>query len=384
MSRSASVGVTIITPSFNNEREIGLTLSSLQKQTFQDWECLVIDDGSTDRTASVVREFQLQDSRFQLLQQVNSGPSVARNRGISLARGRYALFLDGDDWLGRHTLAAGVTELDRDLQIGAVFVRQFLFHDGGDCEQESPGPQQEGQLFPLLALGNRLGPGSVVWRTELFSKVGGFDPSVPGCEDWDYFVQLARLGTKFRFAAVDGFHYRKRRGSLSSRGKAMWNSGIAVLDRSFGEDMRVREPAPEFRYGLSRDHYRDARVQYAVVCAALAVAEGDAHTAIDLADQEILQFQEVTAGPFARQLGKIIWHAAVVPEGHWHEFWNYTGTALLQYLSHIEHSTGNRGFSGDVLCELLGQRRLHAILSSRSWRLIASLKRLFRKHRFVL
>lgn len=89
--------VSIITPAYNAEKLIPETIRSVLAQTYCDWEMIIVDDGSKDRTADVVREFSNQDSRIRLIQQPNGGSSNARNHGLRNATGRYIALLDSDD-----------------------------------------------------------------------------------------------------------------------------------------------------------------------------------------------------------------------------------------------------------------------------------------------
>jgi glycosyltransferase involved in cell wall biosynthesis len=93
--------VSIVIPLYNKEEYILQALQSIQKQTLSSWECIIIDDGSTDSSVEIVIQFIRQDQeRFSLIRQKNSGPSTARNSGINLAKGKYVAFLDADDiWL---------------------------------------------------------------------------------------------------------------------------------------------------------------------------------------------------------------------------------------------------------------------------------------------
>lgn len=91
------VQVSVITPAYNAERYILQTIESVQRQTFPYWQMIIIDDGSTDSTAHIVREITKQDSRVVLLQQSNAGSAAARNYGIRTAIGRYIALLDADD-----------------------------------------------------------------------------------------------------------------------------------------------------------------------------------------------------------------------------------------------------------------------------------------------
>lgn len=90
--------VSIITPSWNSEKYIGKTIASVQKQTYSNWEMIIVDDCSTDKTVEVVEEISKKDSRIKLLRQrINAGAAKARNRSLSETSGRYIAYLDADD-----------------------------------------------------------------------------------------------------------------------------------------------------------------------------------------------------------------------------------------------------------------------------------------------
>lgn len=93
--------VSIITPSYNSEKFISQTIESVLAQTYQDWEMLIVDDCSSDNSKKIIKEYTKKDNRIKLLQlEKNSGPAIARNKGIKEAKGRYIAFLDSDDlWL---------------------------------------------------------------------------------------------------------------------------------------------------------------------------------------------------------------------------------------------------------------------------------------------
>jgi len=89
--------VSIITPVYNGARHIAETIESVLKQSYPDWEMIVVDDGSTDDTASIISAYAERDSRIQLIQQANAGTAKARNAAMKRAEGRYIALLDGDD-----------------------------------------------------------------------------------------------------------------------------------------------------------------------------------------------------------------------------------------------------------------------------------------------
>lgn len=90
--------VTIVIPAYNVENYIGSAIESVLAQTYDNWELIIVNDGSTDNTESIITSYLKKDARIQLVSQENQGVSVARNRGLDLALGKYISFLDGDDW----------------------------------------------------------------------------------------------------------------------------------------------------------------------------------------------------------------------------------------------------------------------------------------------
>lgn len=90
---------SIVIPVYNVEAYLRECLDSVINQSFGDWEAICVNDGSTDESASILEEYALKDSRFQMITQPNSGLSAARNKGLDVAKGEYLLFLDSDDWL---------------------------------------------------------------------------------------------------------------------------------------------------------------------------------------------------------------------------------------------------------------------------------------------
>lgn len=96
---SCTEKISVIVPCYNIAGYLARCLESVVNQTYENFECIVIDDGSTDETFEVIRTYQQRDERFIVERQANSGVSAARNRGIALAGGEYIYFLDGDDWI---------------------------------------------------------------------------------------------------------------------------------------------------------------------------------------------------------------------------------------------------------------------------------------------
>ena len=106
--------ISIITPCYNAAPYIATTIKSVQQQTFTGWEMIVVDDGSTDDSAEIVRQISQQDSRIKLVQKENGGSASARKIGLSLAKGEYLQFLDADDRLDKHKLQLQITLMEQE------------------------------------------------------------------------------------------------------------------------------------------------------------------------------------------------------------------------------------------------------------------------------
>lgn len=210
--------ISVVVPAYNLEKYIAEALLSLERQSFTDFEVLVVDDGSSDRTAEIVRAFGDRDARFKLLQKPNGGLASARNYGILHALGEYIALLDGDDIYGSKKLANHLAWLKSSPQIGIVYSASRAIRDDGTptwmCLSGKPIKRE-----PLAALlcKNFISHGSnAVFRRSIVDEVGEFDETLSSCEDIDFWLRIA--ATKkwqfYREPSVQCF-YRVRPSGLS-------------------------------------------------------------------------------------------------------------------------------------------------------------------------
>jgi glycosyltransferase involved in cell wall biosynthesis len=188
---------TIMMPAYNAERFIVEAIESVLAQTYPDWELLVVDDGSTDRTAELVSGFD--DPRIRMIRQQNGGESVARNTALENTRGEFLAFLDSDDqYLPNHleeTVQYLLQHPDRDA----------VYTDGYHCDSQGNRLQTlssrrrgpfEGRIFEeVVRASDVFGPPiSVVVRSEtVLSNQITFDPQIVIGPDWDFFIRLANV-----------------------------------------------------------------------------------------------------------------------------------------------------------------------------------------------
>ena len=193
--------VSVIIPTYNRAHLISRAIKSVLNQTYQDFEVIVVDDGSTDNTEEVIKEFQKKDERIKYVRhEKNKGGSAARNTGIKAARGAYIAFLDSDDeWLPEK-LKKQMKFFKNASPEGGVVYTGFIYKDelgGGTSKQHIP--KKRGWIFEDILAENCVGTTStVIIKRKCFEKAGLFDENLPSCQDWDMWLKLARH-YKFHF-----------------------------------------------------------------------------------------------------------------------------------------------------------------------------------------
>lgn len=224
--------VSIVTPVFNGAATIHEAIQSVQRQTFHDWELIVVDDASTDTTIETVEA--IGDRRVRIERgNGQRGPAHARNRGVSVARGEFVAFLDADDVWMPTKLAGQIDALERMPAAGAAYTwTAFIDEHGRFMFAKDPSPV-EGHVFDDLLVTFFIASGSnVMARRSALDAVGGFDESLATLEDWEYWLRFSR---RWHFALVRRYEtlYRFRLGSRSSRAYAHHSDAIALVDRMF-------------------------------------------------------------------------------------------------------------------------------------------------------
>lgn len=204
--------VSVIIPTFNHADFLQEALASLCAQTYADWEAIVINNFSEDDTVSVVESFA--EPRIRLENFRNNGIIAAsRNRGITLAKGRYLAFLDSDDTWYPEKLARCVEYFDK----GIGLVSHGLHWIGNQEKDVFCGPEIRATFDALLDQGNCITPSATVVLKDLVESVGCFseDPKVVTSEDYHLWIKLAQTGVKMRFIKEILGQYRVHSGSQS-------------------------------------------------------------------------------------------------------------------------------------------------------------------------
>ena len=206
--------VSIIIPAYNYGRFIGETLSSVRSQTYQNWECIVVDDGSTDNTREVVEQYIRDDHRFRYVYQANAGPGTARDNGLRNAKGKYIQFWDSDDLIERRKIELHVDYLKSHPEVDLVYgsVRYFRADRPGELSYSNllddkdwmPRISGSGKpLFKAILTDNIMVVEAPLFKKEVADEVGSFDNRLYPAEDWEYFIRVAELGKCFHYFAPE-------------------------------------------------------------------------------------------------------------------------------------------------------------------------------------
>lgn len=194
--------VSIVTPTYNSEKFITTAMESVVKQSFGDWEMLIVDDGSTDNTKLVVQSYGSKDHRIRFYSlESNSGkPSVPRNYGIRRAQGKYIAFLDSDDWWLPNKLEICMEYINdktdliyHDLRI--IREQSSLFKSKTIKSRQLSTPI----LVDLLVNGNTISNSSVVVRKRLLDQIDGINesPTIIAAEDYNTWLRIAQITDGF-------------------------------------------------------------------------------------------------------------------------------------------------------------------------------------------
>lgn len=224
--------ISLIVPTYNSAHLITTTLNSIWQSTNQNYEVLIIDDGSTDNTKDIVTPY-LSDNRFKYVFQVNKGLAGARNTGIEHAKGEYLVFLDSDDVILPEKLVVQSKYLDTHSDVDVAFSdSQWFVEDDLNHTLPVTFPKYEGDVLPYLLFGNFMHVNAVMVRTEKVREVGGFDINFRELEDWDLWMRLAINGSKFGYTPGILSKVRIRKGSMTSDQMRMNKAMVRVLEKN--------------------------------------------------------------------------------------------------------------------------------------------------------
>ena len=223
--------VSVILPVYNGAQTISATLKSVFQQSIQDFELIIVDDGSTDQTLEVIST--VDDPRLKVFSYPNAGVATTRNRGVAHASGKYVSFVDADDLWTPDKLALQLKALESTPDAAVAYSWTDYIDQEGRFIAEAQRVAFSGDVYAELLRRDFLESASnATIRRQAFLACGGFDPSLSGAADWDLFLRLAK---RYAFVAVPhpGVLYRLLSSSMSANLAMQEEECLTVLDRAY-------------------------------------------------------------------------------------------------------------------------------------------------------
>ena len=213
---------SVIIPCYNMAQYVAETIESVKKQTYTDWECIVVDDGSTDDSRKVIKESVGEDSRFRLIHQKNKGVAAARNTAISKALGKYILPLDADDMLRPDALYRFAVVWNNTPDARLIVPAMYRYGEGvnGIRRYDYPGYERFRQGGSLA--------NSSCYRREDWERIGGYRDGTM-VEDYEFYVRL--LDDNAVVVCLDHIliDYRVRKDSRWQHARKRWKEELEII-----------------------------------------------------------------------------------------------------------------------------------------------------------
>lgn len=218
--------VTVIIPCYNQAHFLSETIESVRNQTYQNFEIIVVNDGSTDNTAEIAKSF----THIQLIEQKNLGLAVSRNNGLQKSKGEFIVFLDADDKLLPNALEIGVNAIleNKDRAFVCGFC-QRIDEQGDPLPTTQPVVDDSDYYLSLLKFNFIWAPSNVMYRRKVFEKVSAFDAKIGPAADYEIYLRIARQFPIYHHSQIIT-EYRQHQASMSKKFDLMLENVLAVLN----------------------------------------------------------------------------------------------------------------------------------------------------------
>ncbi|WP_181256378.1 glycosyltransferase family 2 protein [Marinilabilia salmonicolor] len=264
--------VSIIIPNYNKANFIQKTIQSVIAQTHENWEAIIVDDGSTDQSIEIIKQYCKQDKRFRLFERNRQpkGGSTCRNIGLKNAQGNYTMFLDSDDILTPNCLSNRLNHIKQNPDHHfLVFSGGTFYRNIGDSNSQWI-PSQGNHAKQFLA---HILPWNIslpIWKTSFLKRLNGFDETFPRLQDVELHTRaLLQPGVKYKIiGGAPDFYYRideKRKLKAPYQFVETFIKAVELYSSKMKQIIKVRnDKAPLFKAlnGTFQSAYLTAQVQY--------------------------------------------------------------------------------------------------------------------------
>lgn len=235
---------SIIIPCYNQADWLKICIQSLKNQTFDNWEAIIVNDGSTDHTKQTADDLAKDDNRINVIHQTNKGLSAARNEGIKMAKGEWLNFHDSDDYLLPDCLKHVSKEIETNKEFELFQVGHELVDENNILIYSNQLKQPSESFLHQTKIGNPGPPLSFFIRTKTAMDAGEFDVDLKSAEDWDYWIRVAKMGVERFVISKQMVAYRYTSNSMSRNPWRMYENTVEVIKRVPLKDNRISINSP--------------------------------------------------------------------------------------------------------------------------------------------
>lgn len=228
--------LSVIIPTYNHARFLPQAVKSVFDQTYQNFEIIVVDDGSTDNTRETAQNYS-KDCRFRYIYQENRGLAASRNTGLRTVQGEYVAFLDADDVFLPRKLEIQLDWFETHPSCGMVFSGFYFMNDQGELiRAHEPWLDVPTLEVKDLLFGNPTSVHAVLVKKQWLDRVGGFDETLRRIEDWDIWLRVVHAGCKVEWVKEIVCGYRLSPGQMTKDATAQKHVSKRVMDKFFQQE----------------------------------------------------------------------------------------------------------------------------------------------------
>jgi glycosyltransferase involved in cell wall biosynthesis len=246
------VKVSVIIPAYNGDRYLAQAIASILTQTYTDYEIILVNDGSTDNTQSIIQQYADQIKSLKYFAQTNQGVAASRNLGLAQAQGEYIAFLDQDDLFLPHKLASQVALLEQDHTLGIVNSGwQIIDQDGVLQSAVEPWQQIPNLNMANMIIWKPVFLGAMLFRRSWLERTAGFDPNLEQTPDVDLVIRLAAMGCPGDWVKQTTVKYRQHEANASKNTLLQAQELDQILERFFAQpdlSAEVKQLEADSRY----------------------------------------------------------------------------------------------------------------------------------------
>lgn len=221
--------ISVITPTYNRADFLKETIESVLNQDYENIEHLIVDDGSTDKTRELIREYE-PNRKVRYFFQQNSGQSVARNKGLNEAKGDYICFLDSDDYFLPGKLKKQIEAFEQNPTVDLVYGDYIFVDANGNRLDQKNMIRYSGKITDQLLKDNCVSMNTTMVRKGLIDSEGGFSEHVKFADDYDLWLRLS-VDAQFLYLPEKLSAYRLMNNQISSNKRARFESNEEIICR---------------------------------------------------------------------------------------------------------------------------------------------------------